>query len=380
MISKPTVLLAVVAGLVLAAGCSRSRTGDVATAQVAPGAAADTIFTGGDIVTVNDAQPTVEALAVKDGRILAVGARSVVEAAHKGESTTVVDLAGKALLPGFLDPHSHYFSSLTVANQVNVFAPPAGPGKDIPGIVAALKKFRDEHKVPSGRVDPGLRLRRQRDAERHRADPRRPRRGLPGQPGARRARVDARRRAELGRHEAVRHFRRDEDAAGRRHRAQARAPNEPAGLVMEMAYLPIFASLPTPERRSRRSNGAAPARCCTPPAASRRRTRARRTRPNSQLMQRAAAAGADIIDVVAYPFVTDFDAVLAKNPGRHLGQVRQPPEARRRARSRSTVRRRAGPPTSRRPYLTGGPGRREELERRARVPRGGREGVRQEGL
>jgi len=31
-------------------------------------------------------------------------------------------------------------------------------------------------------------------------------------------------------------------------------------------------------------------------------------------MQRAAAAGATIIDVIAYPFVTDFDAVLEKNP------------------------------------------------------------------
>ena len=44
----------------------------------------------------------------------------------------MVDLAGKTLLPGFLDPHSHYINSLTMANQVNVFAPPAGPGKDVP--------------------------------------------------------------------------------------------------------------------------------------------------------------------------------------------------------------------------------------------------------
>ena len=46
--------------------------------------AADTIYTGGDIVTVNDAQPTAEALAVKDGKILAVGTRAEVEQAHKG--------------------------------------------------------------------------------------------------------------------------------------------------------------------------------------------------------------------------------------------------------------------------------------------------------
>ena len=45
---------------------------------------ADTIYAGGDIVTVNDQQPTAEAVAVKDGKILAVGARAAIERAHKG--------------------------------------------------------------------------------------------------------------------------------------------------------------------------------------------------------------------------------------------------------------------------------------------------------
>ena len=53
-----------------------------------------------------------------------------IERDYKGQTTTLVDLAGKTLLPAFLDAHSHYFNSLTVANQVNVYAPPAGPGKD----------------------------------------------------------------------------------------------------------------------------------------------------------------------------------------------------------------------------------------------------------
>ena len=50
----------------------------------------------------------------------------------------MIDLAGKTLLPGFLDPHSHYINSLSVANQVNVYAPPSGPGKDIPSIAYAF--------------------------------------------------------------------------------------------------------------------------------------------------------------------------------------------------------------------------------------------------
>ena len=114
--------------------------------------AAETIYTGGEIVTVNDKQPSAEALAVKGGKIVAVGTRADVEKAHKGANTVVVDLGGKALLPGFLDAHSHYISSLTVANQVNLYAPPAGPGKDPASIVAELVKFRDANKIPKGEV------------------------------------------------------------------------------------------------------------------------------------------------------------------------------------------------------------------------------------
>ena len=69
--------------------------------------AADTIFVGGDIVTINDKQPSAEALAVAGGRIIAVGARLDVEKAHKGASTQVVDLGGKTLMPSFIDAHSH---------------------------------------------------------------------------------------------------------------------------------------------------------------------------------------------------------------------------------------------------------------------------------
>jgi hypothetical protein len=63
---------------------------------------ADTIYTGGDVVTVDDARPTAEAVAVKDGRIVAVGTRAEVEQAHKGTATRTVDLAGRTLVPGFI--------------------------------------------------------------------------------------------------------------------------------------------------------------------------------------------------------------------------------------------------------------------------------------
>ena len=138
--------------LSLAAGCSRP-----------PVHQADVIYIGGDIITMNDSRPTAEAVAVKDGKILAVGTRPEVEKEYKGNATKIVDLAGKTLLPGFLDAHSHYFSSLTVASQCNLYPPPAGPGKDVPSIIQALTKFRDENDPRRG-DHPGVWLRRERDA------------------------------------------------------------------------------------------------------------------------------------------------------------------------------------------------------------------------
>ena len=54
--------------------------------QQSQGDAADTIYVGGDIVTINDKQPSADALAVKGGKILAVGARAgadLVEQSHR---------------------------------------------------------------------------------------------------------------------------------------------------------------------------------------------------------------------------------------------------------------------------------------------------------
>ena len=163
-LSVPAIALATAC---LLTGCGKSQ--ESTPPQAAQAAqqqvdAAETIYMGGEIVTVNDKQPSAEALAVKGGKIVAVGARADVEKAHKGANTMVVDLGGKALLPGFLDAHSHYISSLTVANQVNLYAPPAGPGKDPASIVAELVKYRDANKIPQGRSHPGLWLRRERDA------------------------------------------------------------------------------------------------------------------------------------------------------------------------------------------------------------------------
>ena len=80
----------------------------LAIAAPSRGDVADTLYTGGDIITMRGPQPEMaEALAVNDGTILFVGPLAEAKA-HVGPATTTIDLAGKTLLPGFIDTHGHF--------------------------------------------------------------------------------------------------------------------------------------------------------------------------------------------------------------------------------------------------------------------------------
>jgi predicted amidohydrolase YtcJ len=64
------------------------------------------ILTGGRIATMDPAQPRVEALAVREGRVLAAGSTKTVMA-HRGDATRVIDLRGRTAIPGLQDSHLH---------------------------------------------------------------------------------------------------------------------------------------------------------------------------------------------------------------------------------------------------------------------------------
>ena len=70
---------------------------------------ADLVFLNGTVITIDAAQPAGEAVAVVGKRIVRVGSNDDVRA-EIGPGTRVVDLAGRALLPGFNDNHTHPIS------------------------------------------------------------------------------------------------------------------------------------------------------------------------------------------------------------------------------------------------------------------------------
>ena len=73
----------------------------------------DILFENGTIRTLERNSPDAQALLVRNGRIAAVGGRTAVED-QTGIDVRRVDLAGRTLLPAFLDAHSHFTA---VANQ-----------------------------------------------------------------------------------------------------------------------------------------------------------------------------------------------------------------------------------------------------------------------
>jgi predicted amidohydrolase YtcJ len=88
--------IAALLGMFALAGC-------VAGAQET----ADLVLLNGRVVTVDEARPEAEAVAVIGDRILAVGTDRVVRR-HIGSGTQVIDLGGRLMVPGFIDGHAHF--------------------------------------------------------------------------------------------------------------------------------------------------------------------------------------------------------------------------------------------------------------------------------
>ena len=136
-----TQTLALMAALSLAAQPSLAKS---------PQAPADTLFFGGSVITMDPAHPTAEAVAVRDGRILALGRTRALEKVYGGAQTQRLDLAGKTLMPGFIDPHSHITSLVTTWGLPSLSPPPVGDVATIADIVTKVRVHIQTAKIPAG--------------------------------------------------------------------------------------------------------------------------------------------------------------------------------------------------------------------------------------
>ncbi|HTM47194.1 MAG TPA: amidohydrolase [Bryobacteraceae bacterium] len=98
----------------------------------------DKVFVNGQVVTMDPAGRTAQAAAIRGERIVAVGTDAEVRKLAGG--ATVIDLAGKALLPGLYAAHDHFPGAGTVAvHQADLNSPPIGKMLSIADVVEALR-------------------------------------------------------------------------------------------------------------------------------------------------------------------------------------------------------------------------------------------------
>ena len=88
-------------------------------AQDHPVQPADLIVVHGRIYTENPAQPWTQAIAVRDGKIIAVGSDSSIEPL-RGPVTKVLNAEGRLVLPGFVDCHIHFLDGSNSLGRVNL--------------------------------------------------------------------------------------------------------------------------------------------------------------------------------------------------------------------------------------------------------------------
>jgi predicted amidohydrolase YtcJ len=312
--TKRAALLAMTALLALGA-CGKNRSevaADQAGTTVAATPGADMIIHGGPILTmVGPAAGYVEAVVIDDGKIVFAG--SDAEAMkQKAEGTVVKDLGGKLMMPGFIDPHSHFVDSLTMASRVNVSAPPVGPAANPEQIVATLKAAAekkglkpgelllgwgyDENLMPKGQTL----TRAQLDA------------AFPNNPvgiihvSMHGAVINSQAMAMFGYKDGM-----PTPAGGvilRRNGTQ-----ELGGLVMETAFLPMFSKMPGPTPETEVADAKAGQLIYAAAGITTAQEGATHA-PQVAMFRRIAAKKGFIIDVVAYPFMTDIDTVTKTAP------------------------------------------------------------------
>ncbi|BCG65240.1 MAG: hypothetical protein methR_P3065 [Methyloprofundus sp.] len=204
-----------------------------------------TLYYGGDILTMEGDKPTyVEAVIVHDGKIIYTGDKASAVNNFAGE-TIEVDLKGKTMLPGFIDPHSHFMSAVLMTTQVNVASPPMGTVTDIASMIKKLQDFKTEKGIKEGEWIVGWGYDQDLLAEKRHITKLDLDKAFPNNKVLI---IHISMHGGVLNSKALEWAGLDENSVTPKGGIIARLPgsNEPAGLVMEMAYMPVFDKLPQP--------------------------------------------------------------------------------------------------------------------------------------
>ena len=128
MIRRIWIVLVIILALSLAAASARK-----------PIPIADTIIVRGKVYTGNPAQPWATAVAIREGKIVAVGDEQTIYKLHS-PTTQVIEAAGHLVLPGLVDCHIHFLDGSLSLGRVNLEG-----AKDVAEIQQRLREYAAKH-------------------------------------------------------------------------------------------------------------------------------------------------------------------------------------------------------------------------------------------
>jgi predicted amidohydrolase YtcJ len=266
------------------------------------------VYFGGDIITmVGEIPQYTEAIVVKDGEISFVGSSDeAMEMAEEGHQ--MINLNGKTLMPSFIDPHSHFINSLGMSDQANCSPSPVGKADSVNGIIEALEKLKKTKNIPDNELiigygyddtvmPDGILLNRDDLTT-----------AFPNNPVLV---LHVSLHGAVLNKAAMMYFSISSETETPPGGVIVRKPgtNEPYGLIMEKAFLPIFEQLPKPTdeqllqqiKDGQMIYAAAGVTTAQDGAA---------FMADVAIIQKGADNNALFIDIISYPFITEFESIF----------------------------------------------------------------------
>lgn len=112
---------------------------------------ADAIFHSGTILAISDNQPSVESVAVVEGRFIAAGSKAMV-LKTKHHNTNLSNLKRRTILPGFVDTHGHVMGGGSQGLSENSLSPPDGFVTEMPVLQRTVRDWIKETEKVVGQI------------------------------------------------------------------------------------------------------------------------------------------------------------------------------------------------------------------------------------
>lgn len=108
------------------------------------------LYYNGTVITLDKDGNVGESIYVKDGKVIEVGKSSDLLKKFNDKNIEKIDLQGKVITPGFIDIHSHFMNALRISDWANVSAPPVGKAESVNGILEILKEHKAKQNIKDG--------------------------------------------------------------------------------------------------------------------------------------------------------------------------------------------------------------------------------------